>query len=178
MQKGSLIFLAGLTSAGKTSIVDAIQDHAEDFYYVVANDLYAQMVGDRYLREDYAKYECKAMRLMYHAARLYSDMGENVLIDGALFEIPEFPNHYRTVQEIFADSPLFLVEVYCPLEICRQRNLLRPDRYEMQSHEQSKVANPNVRYDFRVDTSLHAPEECAAQILAARAQWQQGHGHG
>lgn len=174
MKKGKIIFLTGVTSAGKTSIVDAIQDTAEDLYYVVANDLYVQMVGDRYLAEDYVKYECKAIRLMYHAARLYAHLGENVLIDGNLFEIPEFPDHYPTVRRIFRDTPVLLVQVYCPLEICRERNLLRPDhRREWQSLEQSKVLSKDVAYDFRVDTSLYTPEECAAQILekAAAFPW-------
>ncbi len=49
--KGHIIFLNGVTSSGKTSIVDALQEREDVFFYVVANDLFEQMVGDRYLRQ-------------------------------------------------------------------------------------------------------------------------------
>lgn len=53
MEKGRIIYLNGVTSAGKTSIVEAIQERDDVFFYVVANDLFQEMVGDRYLRENY-----------------------------------------------------------------------------------------------------------------------------
>ena len=164
--KGKIVFLCGVTSSGKTTLVDAIQERAEAFYYVVANDLMVQMVGDKYLARDYWKYESKAIYYMYHMAKMLSDMGENVLIDGCLLETPEFPRHYETVREIFAQSPLCLVEVFCPLEICRARNLARGDRQEYQSHEQHARWAKGVTYDFRVDTSEAAPEACADRILS------------
>ena len=164
--KGKIIFLCGITSSGKTTLVDAIQNTAEQFFYVVANDLMVQMVAEKYLEEDYWKYESRAIYYMYHMAKLLSDHGEHVLIDGCLLETPELPGHYDTVKRIFADSPLYMVEVYCPLEICRQRNLAREDgRGEYQSHEQHACWAQGVAYDIRVDTSEHTPEECAEMIL-------------
>ena len=56
MQKGQIIFLNGVTSAGKTSIVEALQERDDIFLYVVANDLFQEMVGDKYLQQDYWKY--------------------------------------------------------------------------------------------------------------------------
>lgn len=53
MEKGKIVFLNGVTSAGKTSIVDAIQLRSEQFFYVVANDLFENTIGDHYLRENY-----------------------------------------------------------------------------------------------------------------------------
>lgn len=40
MDKGKIIFLNGVTSSGKTSIVEAMQNYDEPFFYVVANDLF------------------------------------------------------------------------------------------------------------------------------------------
>lgn len=51
MEKGRIIFLNGVTSAGKISIVEAIQERDDVFFYVVANDLFQEMVGDKYLRK-------------------------------------------------------------------------------------------------------------------------------
>ena len=165
MGKGKIIFLNGVTSSGKTSIVEALQNRDDCYFYVVANDLFQEMVGERFLRENYWKHLAEVIIMMYHTARLYSDMGKNVLIDGILVEREEIRPHYRQLTEILRDHPLDIVEVYCPLEICRQRNIARGDRYEMQSSEQHALMAENIRYAMRVDTSLHTPEECAEMIV-------------
>lgn len=165
MEKGQIIFLNGVTSAGKTSIVEALQERDDVFFYVVANDLFEEMVGEKYLRENYWKYLSEVIIMMYHTAKLYSDMGKNVLIDGILVEREEIAPHYLQLKEILKNNPLELVEVYCPLEICRKRNLLRGDRYESQSDEQQERMAKNIEYRMRVDTSLHSAAECADLII-------------
>lgn len=165
MKKGRIIFLNGVTSSGKTSIVEALQERDDIFFYVVANDLFQEMVGDKYLRQDYWKYLSEVILMMYHTARLYSDMGKNVLIDGILVEREEIKPHYRQLLEILADNPLDIVEVYCPLDICRQRNIDRGDRYESQSEEQHALMAEDIDYCVRVDTSVHSPAECADIIV-------------
>ena len=165
MNKGRIIFLNGVTSSGKTSIVDALQEREDFFFYVVANDQFEQMVGDGYLRRDYWKYLSEVIIMMYHTAKLYSDMGKNVLIDGILVEREEIKPHYHQLLEILRDNPLDVVEVYCPPDICRQRNLRRQDRRETQSDEQAERMAKDIRYSLRVDTSIQSPAECADIIL-------------
>ena len=166
MEKGRIVFLNGVTSSGKTSIVDALQKKDSGvFFYVVANDLLQEMVGEEYLRENYWKYLSEVILMMYHTAKLYSDMGKHVLIDGILVEREEIKPHYQQLLEILKDNPLDIVEVRCPLEICRQRNLARGDRGEFQSEEQHRLMAENIRYSMHVDTDLHTPEECAQSIL-------------
>ena len=165
MNKGRIIFLNGVTSSGKTSIVDALQEREDVFFYVVANDLFEQMVGDGYLRRDYWKYLSEVIIMMYHTAKLYSDMGKNVLIDGILVEREEIKPHYHQLLEILRDNPLDVVEVYCPPDICRQRNLRRQDRRETQSDEQAERMAKDIRYSLRDDTSIQSPAECADIIL-------------
>lgn len=167
MEKGRIIFLNGVTSAGKTSIVDALQSRDDVFFYVVANDLFEQMIGEKYLRENYWQYLSEVIIMMYHTAKLYSDMGKNVLIDGIIVERDEIKPHYQQLTEILKDNPLDIVEVYCPLEICRQRNLTRGDRYETQSEEQCALMADGIHYSIRVDTSLFSAEQCADQIVSA-----------
>jgi len=167
MEKGKIIFLNGVTSSGKTSIVDALQARRDVFFYVVANDLFQEMVGEQYLEEDYWKYLSEVIIMMYHTAKLYSDLGKNVLIDGILVEREEIKPHYGQLMEIMKDSPLDIVEVYCPIDICRQRNVERGDRYESQSDEQAELMSRDIAYSLRVDTSNNSPEECAEQIIKA-----------
>ena len=165
MDKGKIIFLNGVTSSGKTSIVEALQARLDVFFYVVANDLFQEMVGEQYLQEDYWKYLSEVIIMMYHTAKLYSDLGKNVLIDGILVEREEIRPHYTQLMEIMKDSPFDIVEVYCPLDICRQRNVERGDRYEGQSDEQAELMSRDIVYSCRVDTRVDSPEECAEQIV-------------
>ena len=166
MNQGRIIFLNGVTSSGKTSIVEALQERDDVFFYVVANDLFQEMVGEKFLRENYWKYLSEVIILMYHTAKLYSDMGKNVLIDGILVEREEISPHYQQLLEILKDNPLDIVEVYCPLHICRERNIARGDRYEQQSEEQQERMAKNIAYRMRVDTSLLSPDACAEKIIS------------
>ena len=167
MEKGRIIYLNGVTSSGKTSIVEALQARRDVFFYVVANDLFQEMIGEDYLKEDYWKYLGEVIIMMYHTAKLFSDLGKNVIIDGILVEREGVSPHYMRMKEILRDSPLDIVDVFCPLEICRQRNMDRGDRYETQSAEQSELMAANIQYSLRVDTSKLSPEECAQAILKA-----------
>ena len=165
MEKGRILFLNGVTSSGKTSIVEALQARKDVFFYVVANDLFQEMIGEEYLKENYWKYLGEVIIMMYHTAKLFSDMGKNVLIDGILVEREGVAPHYERLLSILKDNPLDVVEVYCPTEICRERNIARGDRYESQSDEQAALMAPDIRYSLHVDTSIHSPEECAEQII-------------
>ena len=167
MKKGNIIFLNGVTSSGKTSIVEALQDRTDCYFYVVANDLFQEMVGERFLRDDYWGHLSRVIILMYHTAKLYSDMGHDVLIDGILVERPEIAPHYAQLREILRDNPLSIVEVACPLEVCRARNIARGDRYEQQSEEQAAIMARGIDYALRVETDKLSPEECAEAIVRA-----------
>ncbi|WP_433939936.1 phosphotransferase-like protein [Paenibacillus lautus] len=58
-----------------------------------------------------------------------------------------------------------MVEVFCPLEICRQRNIKRGDRAEDQSDWQDKLMAKDIQYDCSVNTHVNSSEECADSIL-------------
>ena len=165
MNKGRIIFLNGVNSSGKTSIVEALQERNDVFFYVVANDLFQEMVGEKFLQENYWKYLSEVIIIMYHTAKLYSDMGKNVLIDGILVEREEIKPHYEQLKAILKDNPLDIVEVYCPLEICRERNIARGDRFENQSQEQAELMAENIKYSMQVDTSMMCSAECAEAIV-------------
>ena len=170
MDKGRIIFLNGVTSSGKTSIVEALQDREDCYFYVVANDLFEQMIGERFLREDYWQHLSRVILLMYHTAKLFSDMGHDVLIDGILVERSELAPHYQQMLDILGENPLSIVEVACPLEVCRERNIARGDRYETQSQEQAAIMAKDIHYAMTVHTDQNTPEECADAILRSIMQ--------
>ena len=165
MEKGRIIYLNGVTSSGKTSIVEALQARRDVFFYVVANDLFQEMIGEDYLKEDYWKYLGEVIIMMYHTAKLFSDLGKNVIIDGILVERDGVAPHYERMKEILRENPLEIVEVFCPLDLCRQRSIDRGDRYETQSDEQAALMASGIQYSMRVDTARLSPDECADAIL-------------
>lgn len=167
MEKRRIIYLNGVTSSGKTSIVEALQARRDVFFHVVANDLFQEMIGEEYLKENYWKYLGEVIIMMYHTAKLFSDMGKNVIIDSILVEREGIVPRYDRMKEILQDNPLDIVEVFCPLEICRQRNIYRGDRYVTQSEEQAKLMATGIQYSIRVDTSKLSPDECGDAILKA-----------
>ena len=99
--------------------------------------------------------------------RILQDLLSQKKIDGILVERPEIAPHYRQLTDILADNPLSIVEVACPLEICRTRNLARGDRREMQSDEQAAIMAQGIDYALRVETDKLTPEECAEAIVRA-----------
>ena len=165
MQKGKIVYLNGVTSTGKTSIARAMQDSSDEFFYLIGSDILMPMVGKKHRFENYEKYEFEMFIDMYHFAKLLSDMGKNVIIDCVLFETPELKNHHEKMHHILGDNPLLTVEVVCSLEVCRQRNIKRGDRGELQSAEQDKRVDKNVVLDFAVNTEINSSERCAEAIL-------------
>lgn len=165
MSKGQIVYLNGVTSSGKTSIVEALRRRGVDFYYL-ADDLFEDHIMDvEYEDPEYWDKLAEAVFLEYRVARLFSDHGKTVVIDSMLMEKGAFVPHYARMLEIFAGYPLDIVEVYCPLEVCRQRNLRREDRHEMQSLEQAAVMAKDVAYGLRLDTQKLSADECAARII-------------
>ena len=167
MQKGPVIYLNGVTSTGKSSIAEALRQRV-DFYYL-SDDIFEDNIIDtpEYGTQGYWEKLAEAVFLMYRTAALFSEHGKTVVIDSMLLESAAFAPHYPRMLEIFWDHPLFVVDVHCPLAICRQRNLSRSDRHENQSREQAAVMAQNVRYDLHLDTSLLSPDQCAREIILA-----------
>lgn len=166
MKKGMIIYLNGVTSAGKSTIAEALRQWT-DFYYL-SDDIFEDNIIDtpEYGTQGYWEKLAEAVFLMYRTAALFSNYGKTVVIDSMLLESASFAPHYQRMLEIFQDHPLLVVDVHCPLEICCQRNLSRDDRQENQSREQAAVMARDVRYDLHLDTSRLTPEQCAREIIS------------
>jgi len=166
LSKGIVLFLNGVTSTGKTTLAKAIQERADVNFYTFSNDTFQQMISMKFLQQDYWKYLSEAILQAYQTAKMMSDNGIHVIYDGMLLEIEQLKPHYEKLKNIFKDSKFKLVEVSCPLEICRQRNIARGDRGVNQSHEQNSFMAKEGLHDITVDTSVSTPEQCADLILS------------
>ncbi|MCL2665962.1 MAG: chloramphenicol phosphotransferase CPT family protein [Defluviitaleaceae bacterium] len=174
IKKGGIIFLNGVTSSGKTTIAKIIQKTSGKNFYYVSNDVFyglqCEIYNSNVYNNDGTMHAAEAVVLMYHFAKVLVEQGKNVLIDGMLHEYGEYikiygNTNYDIMRDVLADVSVFMVEVFCPLEECKRRNISRGDRGENQSEEQSRIMNKNIRYNFFVDTSLYNADECAEKIL-------------
>jgi adenylylsulfate kinase/chloramphenicol 3-O phosphotransferase len=170
LKNGGIIYLNGVTSTGKTSIGQAIQNIADRNIYIFSNDIFADLASRKFIVRNFWYYLGDAILNMYYAAAAMAKNGTVVIIDGMLTNEPELikrfgKSHYETIKSCFNDIEVCLVEVYCPLEECRKRNIKRGDRGEYQSHTQSEYMQKDIHHNFRVDTLKNSPEQCAKQIL-------------
>ena len=178
MKTGHVVFLNGVTSAGKTQISKAIQEMAEEQFrhlsYDMVNHFYWDMFYDKHYKQIEAsgrvyEYWAESVVLTYRLARMMAEQGNNVILDGALEERDVFiecyqKTNYELLLDVFSGLNIFMVEVFCPLDECRRRNIARGDRGETQSDEQNEMMNKTIRYNYSVNTLADSPELCAEKI--------------
>ena len=164
MKKGKVVYLNGLTSTGKTSICKELSAREKYTYFVLGFDLFEETIPEwSYTDERYAK----AIVAMYHAARSFSEQGQDVIIDGLIMKLPGLENHYELIKQIFIGCPLKIINISCSMEILQQRNIARGDRRENQSLEQSKIVEENIDFCFQIDSGIHSIRECADLLVKA-----------
>lgn len=169
MVPGRILYLNGVTGAGKSTLAEVLKNQKRVRFFALSNDMFQNTVGQTRLHTDYWTYLGEAIRMLYRTARLYSQQGKHVVIDGMLLECPGLSPHLQTVREILAGCPLDFVEVSCPMEVLRSRNAERPDCYILQSEEQAAIMARDIPYSCRVETDKNTPEECAQIILGRLA---------
>jgi chloramphenicol 3-O phosphotransferase len=181
MPTGTIIVLNGTTSAGKSSIVHALQAEMDEPYLEAGMDKFLYMLPRRYLdlplwaqvfdviapNEQHPNGLVKAgdlghrlMRGMHHAIADLSRAGYNVAADHVFFERAWLDE----CAQVFDGLPVWLIAVRCPLEVVEQRERARGDRTVGAARGQYKIIHAHGMYDFEVDTSLHSAVECARLI--------------
>ena len=179
---GNVIFLNGASSAGKTSILLALQQILDTPYLDAGIDKFLWMLPKRYLdaplwhevfeytwneQGDTRELSIQAGSLghrlmsgMHHSIAALSRAGNNVISDHVMIE----RQWVRECARFFADLPALFVGVHCPLEILEQRERERADRTLGQARAYFRKVHAHGIYDLEVDTSRSSPLDCAFQI--------------
>jgi len=171
MKPGRIILLNGASSAGKTSLLRALQDALPEPYLEAGLDKFIWMLPRRYLDRplwDEVMGRVVAagpvghhlVTAMHQTIALLADAGWNVLADHVLVE----PAWLDDCAERFAGRDALLVGVRCPLEVLEERERARKDRTLGQARLYHERVHAHGEYDLEVDTSLHSPQECARQV--------------
>lgn len=169
---GTIIFLNGTTSSGKSSILRHLQAMLDGPFLDAGIDKFIWMLPERYLNErelwdqvlGHAAYAGPLGHTlfsgMHHAIAALARAGNRILADHVLVE----PDWVRECAGLFHDLPAYLVGIHCPLAVIEQRERDRADRTIGQARKQYDRVHAHGIYDFTIDSSTGTPEDCAARI--------------
>jgi chloramphenicol 3-O phosphotransferase len=164
MEKGKIIWLNGVSSAGKTTLTRVLQKKLEDPYYWLANDTFCDMSPEKLWDIDARETEYQALSMLNHTIKLFSDKGKNTIVDHVLINTQKGNLLMESVKLLYT-YPVLFVHVVCPLEELRRREKERGDRNIGQAESQLSILNPQDTYDITVDTYENTVEECADKII-------------
>ncbi|MBR5311346.1 MAG: AAA family ATPase [Clostridia bacterium] len=170
---GKLIFLNGVTSCGKTTVAECLKAMCSEPVYVFSNDIFHNMVSERAYRKHesaFWNFVADTITAQYYAARGCVDAGFTVLIDGMLLDLPEYVERFgkhniELVNEIFRGCDFTLIDLTCPPDELRRRNIARGDRGVNQSDEQLSFMTKEYHADLTFDVMTVMPDETAETIL-------------
>jgi chloramphenicol 3-O phosphotransferase len=187
---GSVILLNGTSSAGKTSLARAIQDHSEiPFVYWGIDTLFdlvpANWGGGRdgplsrhgfwYDRPEpdadgrpvtvirYGDVGRRMLESGCRAAAAFARGGDHLVVDEMLLT----PDLMPVWSDALAGLRVTLVGVLCPLAVLEKREATRKNEAGLARGHLRTVHDHGRPYDLTVDTSETAPGELADLVLRA-----------
>lgn len=181
-----IIFLNGVASSGKTSIINALQKLApypimklgvDNFLDMMPSDYYGwgkkAKEGIQFVREEDENgpitrvYNGDFGRAVLHTippvVAKMSSRKLNVAVDEVLF----YDYYLKQYTNAFKDQRAYCIGVHCALEELIRREQKRGGLSVGLGRDQiSKVHGPTRFYDLEVDTTHMSPGDCARQILS------------
>jgi len=132
MNPGTIIFLNGTTSAGKTSTIHMLQNILVEPYLEVGIDKFLWMLPRRYFHQPLwddvlgkanqtGEMGHKLIHAMHHTILTLSNQGIKVLADHVLID----PLWLEECVCLFHDKPAYLIGIKCPLDVLEQREEAR-----------------------------------------------------
>jgi chloramphenicol 3-O-phosphotransferase len=173
MEKGKIIFLNGVSSAGKSTIAITLQERLGEVFFSFGIDTFIDMCPQKhisYRHSDSGAVLNKAISIIPELIKLYSDKGYNLIVDHVL-GTPRADNEgvYEFV-ELLHDYPVLFVHVTCPVEELRRRERKRGDRTIGLAESQLSTLFPQDTYDLTVDTFHNSKKECTDKIITLMNQ--------
>ena len=172
MNSGTIIFLNGTSSSGKTTILRGLQQKLEPPFLEMGLDKFIWMLPKRYLNQPlWNEVLGKAntagplgdqlVHGMHRSILAAAETGINILADHVLVE----PEWVRDAAELFHNFNAYLVGVRCNLIVLEEREKARKDRTLGQAKLQYDKVHAHSIYDLEVDSGNHSAEENIQEIL-------------
>ena len=174
-RSGRVIYLNGSSSAGKTTLAEALLDVLEEPYLYFSINLFDEIPSRKQIKRglvpDIRYFEMGFAECIAALAR----SGNNVIVDDVIAP----PQHLPAGQEfdaldllrhrvkILSPFDVLFVKVFCPLDELERREVARGDRTIGLARNQYEQVHRYAVYDVEVDTSAEAPEDASARVLKA-----------
>jgi chloramphenicol 3-O phosphotransferase len=189
LAKGTILYLNGSSSAGKSTLAEALQPLLDEpFVLVGADTIFGGLSrrdnravrpgdSDRRIEQGVSwlldpddqvveiRFGPRGRRLIYGLHRMVAglaDEGNNVIVDDVIFDGDMLVHLAR----LMAALPAYLVGVRCAPAILEERERARGDRLRGLSLLLHEQAHRHTIYDLEVDTGALGPAEAAEVIRA------------
>ena len=181
-----IIFLNGCSSAGKTSLVKAIQHLSEEPWLTSGVDVSFATMPAKYLpggkkaseginfvpgmdqegfpimRVESGDYGKKFVQSVHKVVKQLVDDGHNLIIDEAIWEKKDLENY----ASVLKNHQVCWVKVNCELSLIEEREILRGDRsLGLARTRFLKMKDLDWNFDLQVDTSYTSFFANAKKIL-------------
>jgi chloramphenicol 3-O phosphotransferase len=168
MQRGTIVFLNGVSSSGKTTLSKALQERSPDQYFLLPSDILNEISPQKNSRSYDVRFEADPRAVMtafFGCVKAFSDNDLNVIVDTIFTKDAHFA--LENCLNVFPDSdyPVLFVHVTCPLEELRRREKERGDRRIGWGESLLTKLDPQETYDITVNTFDHTIDECADRIM-------------
>ena len=169
---GKIIFLNGISSSGKSTLIKGLQTALDEPFLELGLDKFIWMLPKRYFNQPLwdeilgkadtaGELGHQLVHAMHRAIHSAATAGMNILADHVLVE----PAWVRDCAQVFCNSNAYLVGVRCELSVLEQRERERRDRTLGQARKQYEKVHAHGIYDFEVDTGKYRPEETLQQLI-------------
>jgi len=171
MKKGKIIFLNGVSSAGKTTLAKSLQSNLSEPFFLLSYDMFCDMSPEKFLKTNAKKTTPIIKTGLHHTIKLFSDIGINTIIDHVILEGKGMNTNITNLDDIeecvhlLHDYNVVFVHVMCPLDELRRREKERGDRVAGTAEYQLSHLCPQDTYDITVDTFNESMEECVNKII-------------
>jgi len=157
-----IILINGASSAGKSTLCKALQEHLAEPYIHLEEDRFVyNTYHPRYLVPGIVEdIFARTMTGYYRSLRAFVSAGHNVLADTGLYS----EDLVRQCTAELAGLPVWLIGVHCSLTELERREAQRPDRTVGTAKEQFESIHAHAVYDMEVDTSQMDSIQCAKLI--------------
>ncbi|MCL6603677.1 MAG: chloramphenicol phosphotransferase CPT family protein [Paenibacillus sp.] len=174
MHRGTVIFLNGTSSAGKTSISKELIRILEDEFIPLSvdqaisgvNDMLMNMFGEHITKEeiktieDEEMIEAPVISLFHHYISAFTKKGKNIIVDHVLVD----PKWLEECNHLLINTQTFFIGVHCPLDELERRERERGNRPIGLARAQYGIVHQQCQYDLEVNTYTNSITECAIMI--------------
>lgn len=186
MTQGTIIFLNGSSSSGKTTLAHALQDRLTSPYQHVALDQFRDGLPDKFrglnapsgtdgsrglnvvpadgrtTKIVFGETGITLLKGMRRAIAAMADAGNNIIVDDIILH-EDFLVDYL---QVFAHLHVYFVGVHCALSVVNEREAKRPGRFPGTAAGHLEICHAHITYDVEVDTGEQSVDDCSSTVIS------------